>query len=212
MDILGPLPTTHDGNQYILVFSAFYMRWPEAFALPSVEASRIAQLLVDEILAWHSAPRTLLSDRCPNFPSSVIQSICQIMNTRLLHTTAYHPQTDGLVERFNATLCEGLSIYVSTHQKDWDKHLPLVLFAYCVSPNATTSESPFYLLYGREPRLLLKGPIRMYERPCKRTQRTLPVAIEYKCFLAPLHWSSFIDNAREKYMKTIGLPQLKIVF
>ena len=155
MDILGPLPTTHDGNRYILVFSDYYTRWPEAYALPSIEASRIAQLLVDEILARHSTPRTLLSDRGSNFLSSVIQSVCKIMNTRRLHTTAYHPQTDGLVERFNATLCEGLSMYVSTHQKDWDKHLPLVLFAYRVSPNATTGESPFYLLYGREPRLPL---------------------------------------------------------
>ena len=159
MDILGPLPTTHDGNRYILVFSDYYTRWPEAYALPSVEASRIAQLLVDEILARHSAPRTLLSDRGPNFLSSVVQSVCQIMNTRRLHTTAYHPQTDGLVERFNATLCEGLSMYVSTHQKDWDKHLPLVLFAYRVSPNATTCESPFYLLYGREPHLPLDATL-----------------------------------------------------
>ena len=77
------------------------------------------------------------------------------MNTRRLHTTAYHPQTDGLVERFNSSLCDGLSMYVSTHQKDWDKHLPLFLFAHRVAPNATTGESPFYLLYGREPRLPL---------------------------------------------------------
>ena len=67
----------------------------------------------------------------------------------------YHPQTDRLVERFNATLCKGLSMYVSSHQKDWDKNLPLVLFAYRVSPNATTGKSPFYLLYGHEPRLPL---------------------------------------------------------
>ena len=155
MDILGPLPVTHDGNRYILVFSDYYTRWPEAYALPSIEATRIAQLLIDEILARHSAPRTLLSDRGSNFLSSVVQAVCNIMNTRRLHTTAYHPQTDGLVERFNSTLCDGLSMYVSTHQKDWDKHLPLILFAYRVAPNATTGESPFYLLYGREPRLPL---------------------------------------------------------
>ena len=153
IDILRPLPATHDGNRYILVLFDYYTRWPEAYALPSIEAPRIAQLLVDEILARHSAPRTLLSDRGSNFLSSIVKSVCQIVNTRRLHTTAYHPQTDGLVERFNATLCEGLSMYVSTHQKDWDKHLPLVLFAYRVSPNATKGESPFYLLYGREPRL-----------------------------------------------------------
>ena len=159
MDILGPLPTTHDGNRYIIVFSDYYTRWPEAYALPSVEASRIAQLLVDKILARHSAPRTLLSDRGPNFLASVVKAVCDIMNTRRTLTTAYHPQTDGLVERFNATLCEGLSMYVSTHQNDWDRHLSLTLFAYRVAPHATTGESPFYLLYGREPRLPLDASL-----------------------------------------------------
>ena len=159
MDILGPLPTTHDGNRYIIVFSDYYTRWPEAYALPSIEAPRIAQLLIDEILARHSAPRTLLSDRGPNFLASVVKAVCDIMNTRRTLTTAYHPQTDGLVERFNATLCEGLSMYVSTHQKDWDRHLPLTLFAYRVAPHATTGESPFYLLYGREPHLPLDASL-----------------------------------------------------
>ena len=153
MDILGPLPVTNDGNRYIIVFSDYYTRWPEAFALPSIEAPRIAQLLVDEIVARHSAPRTLLSDRGPNFLATIVKEVCNLINTRRQHTTAYHPQTDGLVERFNATLTEGLSMYVSSNQKDWDKHIPMVLFAYRVSPNATTGESPFYLLYGREPRL-----------------------------------------------------------
>ena len=46
-------------------------------------------------------------------------------------------------------------MYVSTHQKDWDKHLPMILFAYQVAPNATTGDSQFYLLYGREPCLPL---------------------------------------------------------
>ena len=68
-----------------------------------------------------------------------------MMNTSKLNTTAYHPQTDGLVERFNGTLAQTLSMFVSSNQKDWDQHLPQVLFAYRVSPNATTGESPFYL-------------------------------------------------------------------
>ena len=153
MDILGPLPVTNDGNRYIIVFSDYYTRWPEAFALPSIEAPRIAQLLVDEIVARHSAPRKLLSDRGPNFLAAIVKEVCRLINTHRQHTTAYHPQTDGLVERFNGTLTESLSMYVSSNQKDWDKHIPMVLFAYRVSPNATTGESPFYLLYGQEPRL-----------------------------------------------------------
>ena len=153
MDILGPFPVTTSGNRYIIVFSDYYTRWPEAFALPSTEATRIATLIVNEIMARHSSPRTFLSDRGSNFLASIVKEVCRIINTRQSHTTAYHPQTDGLVERFNGTLAEALSMYVSTHQKDWDQHLHLVLFAYRVSPNATTQESPFYLLYGREPRL-----------------------------------------------------------
>eukprot|EP00794_Sanderia_malayensis_P005005 gene5005-5664_t len=113
----------------------------------------MAQLIVDQILARHGASRTLLSDRRANFLASIVKEVCTLINTRHLHTTSYHPQTDGLVECFNATLAEGISMYVSSHQKDWDKHIPLILFAYRVSPNATTGESPFYLLYGHEPRL-----------------------------------------------------------
>ena len=153
MDILGPFPVSLDGNRYIIVFSDYYTRWPEAFALPSCEAPRIAQLIVDEILSRHSAPRTLLSDLGPNFLASIVKELCKLIDTRRLLTTSYHPQTDGLVEKLNGTLAKGLSMYVSTHQKDWDRHLSLILFAYRVSPNVTTGESPFYLLYGREPRL-----------------------------------------------------------
>ena len=110
------------------------------------EAPRIAELIVNEIV-----PR--LSDCGPNFLASIVKEVCKIMNIRRTHTTAYHRQMDGLVERFDGKLAEGLSIYVSTHQKDWDRHLPMILFAYRVSASANTGESPFYLLYGREPHL-----------------------------------------------------------
>ena len=104
----------------------------------------------------HSAPRTVFSNRGRNFLSALVKETCKLMNTSKLnisYTTAYHPQTDGSMERFNGTLAQTLSMFVSTNQKYWDEHDPQVLFAYRVSQNATTGESPFYLLYGREPRL-----------------------------------------------------------
>ena len=153
VDVLSPFPVTHSGSRYIVVFSDYYTRWPEAFALPCCEAHRIASLLINEIMTPHSAPRTLLSDRGRNFLSALDKETCKMMNTSKLNTTAYHPQMDGLVERFNGTLAQTLSMFVTSNQKDWDQHLPQVLFAYWVSPNATTGESPFYLLYGRERRL-----------------------------------------------------------
>ena len=65
-------------------------------------------------------------------------------------TTAYHPQTDGLAECFNRTLTDML---VEQSGKDWDTHLRFVLFAYQASFQESTKESPFYLLYGRDPKL-----------------------------------------------------------
>lgn len=75
------------------------------------------------------------------------------MNTKKVFTSSYHPQCDGPVERFNGTLAQSISMYVSSDQKDWDKYLNPVLFAYRVSPSDVTGESPFYMLYGREPLL-----------------------------------------------------------
>lgn len=63
------------------------------------------------------------------------------------NTSAYHPQTDGLVERFNRTLTMMLAKTVEKGGKDWDQHLPFVLFAYRASQQHSTLESPFYLLY-----------------------------------------------------------------
>ena len=83
-----------------------------------------------------------------------MKEVCKIMDTEKKVTNAHHAQMDGLVECFNDTLAEGLSMYVSIHQKDWGQHLPMILFAYWVSPNAPTCESTFSLLYACKPCLL----------------------------------------------------------
>ena len=75
------------------------------------------------------------------------------MGIKKANTTAYHPQTDGLVERFNRTLTDMLAKTVERDGKNWDVRLPYVLFAYRTSPQESTKESPFYLLYGRDPQL-----------------------------------------------------------
>ena len=67
------------------------------------------------------------------------------------NTTAYHPQTDKLVEHFNRTLLDMLSKTVKPGGQDWDAHLPYVLFAYCATVQQSTGESPFFLLSGRDP-------------------------------------------------------------
>ena len=76
--------------------------------------------------------------------------IYKLLGIKKANTTAYHPQTDGLVECFHRTLTDMLAKRVEHSGKDWDEHLPYVLFAYGTSIQTSTQESPFYLLYGRD--------------------------------------------------------------
>ena len=83
--------------------------------------------------------------------SELIANVCRLLNIKV-NTSGYHPQTDGLVERFHQTLITMLSMYVQKHGQDWDRYLPYMLYAYRVSAQESTRESPFFLIFGRDPR------------------------------------------------------------
>ena len=105
------------------------------------------------VVPTSSRHEILLSDRGSNFLSQLVKEVCFLMNAKKVFTTSYHPQCDGLVERFNGTLAQSLSMYVSSSQKDWDRYLNPVLFGCRISPSEVTGESTFFLLYGLQPRL-----------------------------------------------------------
>lgn len=77
-------------------------------------------------------------------------AVLHVLRIKKLNTSSYHPQTNGLTERFNQTLKAMLTHYTKQNQKDWDRSLPYVLYAYRTSPHSITGHSPFYLVYGRE--------------------------------------------------------------
>ncbi|CAF1608443.1 unnamed protein product, partial [Didymodactylos carnosus] len=82
-----------------------------------------------------------------------------------IKTTTYHPQTNGLTERFNATLAGSIGTYVNQQQSDWDDYLPFVTFAYNTSKQATTGIEPFKLMYGRDPILPFDAPSSIVQLP-----------------------------------------------
>jgi hypothetical protein len=82
-----------------------------------------------------------------------MQEICAMLKIRKIQTTAYHPQTDGLVERMNRTLIEQLKRLAITEPTNWERYLPFVLFAYRATPQKSTRFTPYFLMYGREPNL-----------------------------------------------------------
>ncbi|KAJ8349267.1 hypothetical protein SKAU_G00243970 [Synaphobranchus kaupii] len=130
VDVLGPLPVTDSGNRYILLAMDYFTKWPEAFAIPDQSAAMTAERHVEEMFTRFGAPAELHSDQGRNFESQVLAEVCKRLGVIKTRTTPLHPQSDGLVERFNRMLATQLAILASQHQRDWDRHLPLVLWAY----------------------------------------------------------------------------------
>ena len=154
MDLIGPLPRTQHGNLFVLTIVDYATRYPEAIPLSSTEAPRIAKELVS-VFAQVGIPDEMLTDQGPNFMSCLLEEVYKLLKVKRIRTTPYHPQTDGLVERFNGTLKSMLRKFVSRSQKNWDEYLPYLLFAYREVPQESTGFSPFELLYGRR----VRGPL-----------------------------------------------------
>lgn len=147
MDIVGPLERSSAGHQYILVISDYATRYPEAFPLRSITTPKVINALV-QLFSRVGIPEEILTDQGTNFTSRLMKLLHRQLGITAIKTSPYHPQTDGLVERFNQTLKNMLRKFVSDTGRDWDKWLPFVLFAYREVPQASTGFSPFELLYG----------------------------------------------------------------
>ena len=154
-DILGPLPESPAGNSYILVVADYFTRYTEAYPLPNQEATTVARQLVDEFFLRFAPPERLHSDQGRNFESAVIVEACKLLGIDKSRTTPYHPQSDGLVERFNRTLLNMLSTAVNDQPFQWEQNLRRLCFAYNTSVHPTTGFTPFSLMFGRQARMPL---------------------------------------------------------
>ena len=103
MDIIGPLPKTRQGHRYVLVVCDYATRYPEAIPLKKFTAPAIAEELIG-LFSRHGVPREILTDQGTNFTSQLLKELYQMIGVTPIKTSPYHPQTDGLVERFNQTL------------------------------------------------------------------------------------------------------------
>lgn len=161
-DILGELPRTERGNRYILVVSDYFTKWTECFAIPNMEAKTVADVIVREVVPRFAVPSVIHSDQGKQFEGHLFTEMCKLLSIKKTRTAPYHPQSDGMVERFNKTLARMLKTYVDEHQTDWDEYLPYVTMAYRSVEHETTGYSPNYLMFGRE----VQTPLDiMYEMP-----------------------------------------------
>ncbi|KAL2095520.1 hypothetical protein ACEWY4_007668 [Coilia grayii] len=154
MDIVGPLEKSSSGYRFILVICDYATRYPEAFPLRSITTPKVVSVLV-QLFSRVGFSKEILTDQGTNFTSRLMHQVHQQLRIKALRTSPYHPQTDGLVERFDHTRKNMLRKFASDTGKDWDKWLPFLLFAYREVPQASTGFSPFELVYGWQ----VQGPL-----------------------------------------------------
>lgn len=154
MDLVGPLSKSARGHEYILVIMDYATRYPEAIPLRNIASKTIAKELV-QVFTRVGIPKEILTDQGTPFINLLMKELCSTLHIKPIRTSIYHPQTDGLVERFNKTLKSMLRKVISKDGKDWDLLLPYLMFAIREVPQSSTGFSPFELLYGRQPRGIL---------------------------------------------------------
>lgn len=148
IDVAGPFPTTESGNKYTLVVQDYFSKWVEVYTMPNQEAGTVAKCVVDNWVCRYGVPTEIHSDQGRNFESFIFTEMCTILNITKTRTTPLHPQSDGMVERFNRTLEEYLKKVVKD-QKNWDKYIPIFLLAYRTATHKSTGFSPCEMIFGR---------------------------------------------------------------
>ena len=153
MDILGPLPETERHNKHVLVITDYFIKWGEALPIPNTYAETVARKLVHQFVCHFGVPEHLHTNQGKNFDSALVKEVCRLLGIEKTRTTAYYPRSNGLVEHFNWTVLNMLSIALEGNIMNLDLMLPLIMLAYWTSVQETTGASPFSLLFGREARL-----------------------------------------------------------
>ncbi|RWS23056.1 Pol polyprotein-like protein, partial [Leptotrombidium deliense] len=211
IDINGPFPMSESGNKYVIVVTDYLTKCVECKAVPKATAWEVAKMIVEMVLCRHGCPQKILSDRGLQFLSKVAKNIYDLMNTAHVKTTSYHPQTNGLVERFNRTLNIMLSMFVSKDQRDWDRALAMVVFAYMTSVQESTGYTPFYLLYGREARLPVENVLQTPSRGIADADEYVTSAIDALKIARECATES-IKNNQEKYTERANKTRRNVTY
>ena len=134
-----------------------------------------AKLLWNNFIVCYGFPNKIISDQGHNFESELIANLCDVAGVQKLRTSPYHHQTNGQCKQFNSTLLYMLGTLTPEQKKDWKTYVPAMVHAYNCTRNTATDYSPYYLLFGRDPRL----PIDMEFGLKRRNQQDPPSRSNY---------------------------------
>lgn len=153
-DLMGPLPRSMRGNQYILVVTDSFSKFSLVFPLRSASADIVTRKIEEEVFLVFGAPRRLICDNGPQYRSKQFKKLADEYRVKIRFNANYHPQANP-TERQNRTLKTMLAMYVSENHRKWDINLAKVACATRTAKHESTKESPYFINFGR--RMVLCG-------------------------------------------------------
>lgn len=158
IDCVGPLPRTKSGNKFLLTIMCTATRFPEAIPLRAITASNVVKALL-KFFSLFGLPRICQSDQGSNFMSRVFAQAMKQLNITHVCSSAYHPESQGAIERFHRTLKSMLRAYCLEFDRDWDEGVHLLLFAVREVVQESLGFSPAELVFAHT----VRGPLRLLQ-------------------------------------------------
>ena len=215
MDYLSLEPSK--GNiENVLVITDHFTRYALAYPSKTQTAQATARILWDNFICHYGFPEKFISDQGRNFESDLIKELCKIAGVKKVHTTPYHPQGNGQCERFNSTLCNMLGTLGDEEKSDWKSHLGCMTHAYNCTKHASTTYSPYYLMFGRHPRLPIDIEFGLHKPNCSdnssksRYIQKLRRRLNYAFQKASKYSDQQAKKYKQGYDKSVKGPQLHV--
>ena len=214
MDYLS-LESSKGNIKNVLVITDHFTRYALAYPSKTQTAQAAARILWDNFIFHYGFPEKFISDKGRNFESDLIKELCKIAGVQKLHTTPYHPQGNGQCERFNSTLCNMLGTLSEEEKSDWKSYLRCMTHAYNFTKHASTTYSPYFLMFGRHPRLPIDVEFGLSKPNCKDNSSKSRYVLKLRRRLnyAFQKASQYSDQQAQKYKssydKSMKGPQLQ---
>lgn len=159
VDCVGPLPKTRAGNQFLLTIMCCATRYPEAIPLRNITTKSVTKALI-KFFTTFGLPKYLQSDQGSNFTAKLFDHVLKALAIKHQTSSAYHPESQGALERWHQTLKGMLKKYCMDTQADWDEGVPFVLFAIRETTQESLGFSPADLVFGHS----VRGPLKVMKR------------------------------------------------
>ena len=167
VDCVGPLPKTKKGKQFLLTVMCASTRFLEAVPLCNIKAKTVITALIKSFTLV-GLPKTIQSDQGSNFMAGLFQQVMYQLRIHQIKSSAYHPESQGALERFHQTLKTMLRTYCVEQEKEWDEGVHLVLFAAREAVQESLGFSPFELVFGRS----VCGPLKLLKEQWLQEETT----------------------------------------